>query len=246
MKLLRHETGHALTYAYRLNRRKKWQSTFGSSSQDYPDTYRFRPYSKNFVRHLEDYYAQYHPDEDFVETFAVWLTPGLDWPNKYQGWRALKKLQYVDELMKSIQGLQPPVKHAEKHWRLATLKITLKNFYKKKRLVLEEEFPDFHDIALKKILLVRDQDNDRLPLAAAVIKKYEKEIIKAVHSFTREKKYIIFGELKKMIQRCQSLKLVAAEPYDLVVLKMSTYLTTLIMNYMYTGKFKGEIKRRRK
>lgn len=79
MKLLRHEAGHALNYAYKLYRKKKWRKVFGQFSQEYEGTYRFRPYSRNFVRHLEDYYAQYHPDEDFAETFAVWLTPGLDW-----------------------------------------------------------------------------------------------------------------------------------------------------------------------
>jgi hypothetical protein len=73
MKLLRHEAGHALTYAYDLNRKRSWQRVFGHPSEAYPETYRFRPYSKSFVRHLDYYYAQYHPDEDFVETFAVWL-----------------------------------------------------------------------------------------------------------------------------------------------------------------------------
>ena len=84
MQLLRHETGHALCYAYKLNRQKKWRDTFGPSSKEYGDTYRFRPYSRNFVRHLDGYYAQYHPDEDFVETFAVWLTPNSGWDVKYQ------------------------------------------------------------------------------------------------------------------------------------------------------------------
>jgi hypothetical protein len=86
MKLLRHEAGHAVSYAYGLHRKRSWKKVFGSSTAPYEDTYRFRPYSKSFVRHLDFYYAQYHPDEDFVETFAVWLTPGLDWRQKYKGW----------------------------------------------------------------------------------------------------------------------------------------------------------------
>ncbi len=86
---------------------------FGNASQEYDDTYRFRPYSKSFVRHLDYYYAQYHPDEDFVETFAVWLTPGLDWREEYAGWKALDKLLFVDELMKSIAD-QPPLKECGK------------------------------------------------------------------------------------------------------------------------------------
>src|SRR5688572_30681269 len=99
MKLLRHECGHALSYAFDLNKRKAWQAVFGSSSEPYEDTYRYRPYSKSFVRHLNYHYAQYHPDEDWCETFAVWLTPGLDWRRQYAGWKALDKLVFVDELM---------------------------------------------------------------------------------------------------------------------------------------------------
>ena len=29
------------------------------------------------------------PDEDFAETFAVWLTPNSEWRQRYAGWRAL-------------------------------------------------------------------------------------------------------------------------------------------------------------
>src|SRR5438874_13235164 len=73
-----------------------------------PQFYRPRPYSRSFVIHLDDWYAQSHPDEDFAETFAVWLTPNLDWRKRYQGWKALQKLEYVDEIMRSLVG-RPPV-----------------------------------------------------------------------------------------------------------------------------------------
>src|SRR5687768_7332080 len=66
LKLMRHEAGHAYAYAYQLFRKKKWREHFGRTSNDEtPDTYRPRPYSRSFVIHLEDWYAQSHPDEDF-------------------------------------------------------------------------------------------------------------------------------------------------------------------------------------
>ncbi len=100
MKLMRHETAHAYAYGYQLTRKKKWQEMFGkTSADDTPEFYRPRPYSRSYVVHLDDWYAQAHPDEDFAETFAVWLTPGLDWCQRYKGWKALQKLEYVDELM---------------------------------------------------------------------------------------------------------------------------------------------------
>ncbi|MEE9595531.1 MAG: hypothetical protein V3V96_02025, partial [Acidiferrobacterales bacterium] len=62
MKLLRHETGHAVVNAYQLHRRRSWQQHFGKSSVKYPDSYLPRPYSKRFVIHLDNWYAQSHPD----------------------------------------------------------------------------------------------------------------------------------------------------------------------------------------
>jgi len=103
MQLLRHETGHVINYVYKFHVQKKWQQLFGHFHKEYPDTYRFRPYSKNFVRHLEDYYAQYHPDEDFAKTFAVWLTPSIDWQTQYKGWKAMEKLKFIDQLTQNIK-----------------------------------------------------------------------------------------------------------------------------------------------
>src|SRR5438046_3593436 len=103
MKLMRHEAGHAYMYAYRLTRKKKWQELFGQTSRaETPDSYRPRPLSRSYVMHLEDWYAQSHPDEDFAETFAVWRTPGLEWHKRYSRWRALQKLEYVDQLIRSL------------------------------------------------------------------------------------------------------------------------------------------------
>src|SRR5919204_3321233 len=102
MRYLRHEAGHAFNYAFRLHERVEWQSTFGSFSRPYRDRYRANPLSREHVRHILAWYAQKHPDEDFAETFAVWLTPGGDWRSEYAGWGALRKLEYVDSLMREL------------------------------------------------------------------------------------------------------------------------------------------------
>lgn len=246
MKLLRHEAGHAINYAYRLYKRRKWKKIFGEFNKEYSDTYRFRPYSKSFVRHLEDYYAQYHPDEDFAETFAVWLTPNLDWRSQYKGWRAHVKLKYVDELMKEIKDKTPLVKKGKKCWQVSRLKSTLKNYYKKKRYFYAEDFPDFHDSNLKRIFsrvhsaAYKDKEKLNLYPAQDLIKKHRKIILDSVSHWTGEKKYIINDLLETIIQRCRELKLVAHEEEVLAITKISTYLTTLIMNYMYTGRFRGK------
>lgn len=240
MKLLRHETGHAISYAYGFHKKKKWQRLFGPSSVEYGDTYKYRPYSKNYVRHLDGYYAQYHPDEDFVETFAVWLTPGLDWRTKYKGWKALDKLEYVDTLMGEIRGQEPVVKNRHKYWRLSTLRFSLRSYYKKKRHFWAEDFPDFHDAFLKNVFVESILEHHTLPQASAIINKYHKSILESVSRYSGEKKFVISDLLKDIQKRCQALKLAVQADEAQIVIHLCGYVTSLIMNYLYTGRFRGE------
>lgn len=104
LKLIRHEVGHAIENAWRLRRRKKRQQLFGLSTTPYPTVYRPTP-SENFVTHLGHDYAQSHPDEDWAETFAVWLaTSKQTWRRRYAGTLALEKLEYCDSIMNEIKG----------------------------------------------------------------------------------------------------------------------------------------------
>ena len=97
LRYLRHEMGHVVNYAYRLYDDEEWVEQFGSITQPYVEEYRPEPFSRRYVRHLPGWYAQKHPDEDWAETFAVWMTPGLDWRTEYGGWpEALAKLEYCD------------------------------------------------------------------------------------------------------------------------------------------------------
>src|SRR4030095_1290806 len=70
MRILRHEAGHAIDNAFKLRLRRQRRKVFGSYKKPYPESYTPRPYSKRFVLHLDAWYAQSHPDEDFAETFA--------------------------------------------------------------------------------------------------------------------------------------------------------------------------------
>jgi len=238
MQLLRHEAGHAINYAYKLYRRKKWQDFFGHFHKEYSETYRFRPYSRSFVRHLEDYYAQYHPDEDFSETFAVWLTPEIDWQTQYKGWKALHKLKYVDDLISEIKDTKPFVEKGRKYWQASKLTSTLSNYYKKKKHQYAEDFRDFHDTNLRRIF--SDEQDKRKILAYKMIKKYRKKIIQIVSHWTGERKYIIDGMLKTLIQRSKELQLIVDDSESLAVLKLATYVTTLMMNYVHTGRLRGK------
>jgi hypothetical protein len=107
MRYLRHEAGHAVNYAFHLHERPDFAETFGDYARPYAEHYLADPLSREYVRHILGWYAQKHPDEDFAETFAVWLTPGLDWRTEYAGWGALHKLEWLERVMTEIGALAP-------------------------------------------------------------------------------------------------------------------------------------------
>jgi hypothetical protein len=236
MRLMRHEAAHAYSYAYQLYKRKKWQRTFGLASTEETEFYRPRPYSHSYVVHLDDWYAQSHPDEDFAETFAIWLTPGLDWRARYKGWKALQKLEYVDELMKSLAG-KPPIFQPE--YRAADydcLGIKLKTYYARKRKLYEDAYPDFYDKDLKQLFAAPDEAEGR-PKASAYLRQRRKLLMDSVCQWTNEKKYRVNKLLTRLIERCDQLNLHVRADDPQPNLQVPA-LTMLVMNHLFTGKFK--------
>ena len=238
MKLIRHEAAHAYAYAYPFVRKRKWQQVFGKSSNDEtPSFYRPRPYSRSFVVHLDDWYAQSHPDEDFAETFAVWLTPGLDWRAKYKDWRALEKLEYVDELMRSLAGKPPWPMPEYQITDYDCLNVKLKTYYAKKRKEYEHSFPDFYDNDLRQLFDAGADIEGRVK-ASFYLRRHRRELENAVCQWTNENKYRVNKLLARLIDRCDQLGL-HLKAYDPKQnLQVAAYITTLVMNHLFTGKFK--------
>jgi hypothetical protein len=238
MRLLRHEAAHAYAYAYQLFRKRKWQRIFGRTSADEtPQFYRPRPYSHSYVVHLDDWYAQSHPDEDFAETFAVWLTPGLDWRTRFKGWKALHKLEYVDELMRSLAG-QPPVHrpvYRERDYNFLNLK--LKTYYARKRKLYEDSYPDFYDRDLRQLFAGPPGAGAALR-ASHFLRQRKRALMDAVCEWTNEKKYRVNKLLARLIERCDQLDLHLKPGEAAPDLQVAAYIATLVMNYLFTGKFK--------
>src|SRR5204863_2668917 len=153
MRILRHEAGHAIDNAYKLRQRRRRQQVFGPSYRAYPEYYTPKPYSKSFVLHLDSWYAQSHPDEDFAETFAVWLNPQSDWRARYGDWPAVKKLEYMDELMKELAGHPPRRVSRRKLAPLPSLQKTLRQHYDRKRAHYGYEYPNFYDRDLRRMFV---------------------------------------------------------------------------------------------
>jgi len=237
MKLMRHEAAHAYSYAYYLFRKKKWQRHFGLASTEQGEFYRPRPYSRSYVMHLEDWYAQSHPDEDFAETFAVWLTPELDWRRKYRGWKALQKLEYVDELMGSLRGVPPVFQPEYRAHDYDCLNQKLKTFYAGKRKLYEQHYPDFYDLDLK--TMFAEASGDAFPeKASRYLQSHRRLILEAVCDWTKESKYRVNQLLVRLVKRCGELDLRVPLNRENLNLQLASYITTLVMNYLFTGRFK--------
>lgn len=237
MKLLRHEAAHAYSYAYNLYRRRKWQETFGLASQEDTGFYRPRPYSRSYVVHLDDWYAQAHPDEDFAETFAVWLAPAGDWRARYAGWKALLKLEYVDALMRSIAGRPPVHQPVYKPAVYDCLGVKLKTHYARKRKLYEEGAPDFYDRDLRR-LFGAAADAPGALAASTWLRRSRRPILETVCTWSNERKYRVDKLLQRITARCGSLGLVVAPDDAHAGMRVATYLTTLVMNHLFTGRFK--------
>ncbi|MER3424384.1 MAG: hypothetical protein C4293_15365, partial [Nitrospiraceae bacterium] len=198
MRILRHEAGHAIENAFRLRRRRQRQQLFGKSSVPYPEHYTFRPYSKSFVLHLDAWYAQSHSDEDFAETFAVWLTPDSSWEKRYAGWPALKKLKYVDQLMRSLAGREPLNVSTEEVDPLKRLRRTLRQHYKKKRRHYGVDRPTFYDRDLRRLFSDAPEFSDNMT-AAQFLTRMRKPVRRLVAGWTGIYQYTIDQVFEEMI-----------------------------------------------
>ena len=236
LRLLRHEAGHAIQHAFRLHRRKRWRELFGSSAEPYPDYYRPNPGSRRFVIHLPDWYAQSHPDEDFAETFAVWLTPGSRWRRKYLGWPALRKLRYVDELMHEIAGQAAPVRSKAKPDPLHRIKTTLGEHYRAKRERYRVLATRAYDADLLRLFTPIEESTARAPAAAAFLRSHRAEIRRLVARSTGKHELALDVVLGEMIARSRELKLRAVGPKRQLVTDFSILLAARSVEFLYRGR----------
>ena len=232
MRILRHEAGHAIQHGYRLHRRPSYQRIFGKSSTKYPTSYRPKPASRQFVQHLRAYYAQAHPDEDFAETFAVWMQPRARWRKRYSGWGALKKLEYVDALMDELRGQRPPVRTRARVAPVSQLGATLRAYYEQKRAFYAVDFPSTYDHELCRVFSTSDQYAHR-ELASRFIRRHAKMIRALVARWTGESEFTVDQLLHDMIGRSRLLKLRVAGPDERALLDFAGMLAARSVHFLY-------------
>jgi hypothetical protein len=234
LRILRHEGGHAIDNAFHLHRRQRYRELFGSYMQPYPDWYRPEPNSRDYVLHLPAWYAQAHPAEDFAETFAVWIRYGSRWRKRYEGWRALRKLEYVDEVMRGLAGKAPANKSRARVEELGKIKITLREHYRKKRQYYDFMWPPDYDRDLLRIFSTEPR-NDRDQSAVSFLRRHRRELCSQVSEGTGVHIYAIDQMFGEMINRCRELKLRVGLTPEHARQKVLVMLTVQTMSGIHTG-----------
>ena len=234
MRILRHEAGHAIDNAFRLHARRSWTDTFGSYRVPYPEWYQPQPGSRDYVLNLDAWYGQAHPAEDFAETFAVWLKPGMRWGRQYQGWGAQRKLEYVDHLMASLIGRSPSRRGRRQVEPLRSLKKTLREHYRKKRAYYTIHWPASYERNLYRAFSAEPRRQSD-PSAAQFLRHYRDEISGIVARGTGVHHYTVDHIVRHMIVRCREQKLRVTIPEKEARQLILVTVTTQVMQILRTG-----------
>lgn len=239
MKLLRHEAAHAFDNAYRLHRRADWRTTFGRYSAPYRSAYHVRPTSKHFVQHLGRWYAQSHPAEDWAESFAVWLAPNSRWQQVYADWPALQKLRRLDTMVRDVGDLQPFVRSNDRPESLRTQRMTLREYYRRKKASYGEADAWRLDRELR-LLFAAPETTARGDRAASFLQRERVALRAKVSALTGQYRYVVDQALTAMQQRCRELDLRIARPRDQMRLGAAvlTTMATLALARGYKPRFR--------
>jgi len=240
LRYLRHEMGHVINYAYKLYDLEAWVKLFGSITQPYREEYRPQPFSRRFVRHLPGWYAQKHPDEDWSETFAVWMTPGSNWRADYaQLPTALAKLEFCARTIASLG--EPLVTAAELDDDVSGIDYTLEQYYQSYSADAEPGaagldgdlraiFDDFQES--------EDGKAQETQPAAELIRRHERELMATVFRWTGHFPEKTRSLVRGLAKRAEALKQVyPRNAEEEVLVNVTTLVTSLAMNFVHRGAY---------
>ena len=243
MMFLRHEVGHAFNYAYRLWEEPDWSELFGPFSKPYRDSYQPNPASRQFVRHIAqgEYggnYAQKHPDEDFAETFAVWLTPRSGWRRKYRMWPALRKLSFVNSLMRGIRTKVPKRSRGKLLNPVEGITMLLAEHYGQRVERYRAAAQGYVDDRLREIF--PPVHGRVLQRASALVHRHRAYLLGRIVAWSGLAETEVETILSKIEGRAEALDMQfsrAAMPRKLMY--VASLATALAMDFAYTGRFMG-------
>ena len=235
MMFLRHEAGHAFNYAYKLHRTPEWKQLFGPYRRPYRENYRPVLFSKDYVRYLPGWYAQKHPDEDFAETFAVWMTPRSGWRKRYRGWGAMAKLRYMDRIAKQLGNVDPLRKRGEPDITVSDMEMTIAEFYRRSteqtpllEVTLDSDLTTMFNASKKR------KTSDP---AGPFLQKNRKAMVDHISSWTAMQRPLVRRLMESIEKRSTELGLMIDRRKEAEHLsEITVFVTTLVMNHLARGK----------
>ncbi|MBW3598954.1 MAG: hypothetical protein KY475_16985 [Planctomycetes bacterium] len=243
LRYFRHEMGHVVNYAYKLYNDEEWIKHFGSLTQPYVEDYRPAPFSTRYVVHLPGWYAQKHPDEDWSETFAVWMTPESDWRSRYAGWpKALAKLEYCDRKMAELADCEPLVSEVELDEDVGELAVSVEQYYRRDA-VESEDLPVGLEGSLRAIfedLGRAEESHPEVPRHAAseLIRRLEQSLMADVYRWTGhfpERTRLLLRRMAEIADELQQVYPLDREVEAAVA--VTTFVTSLATNYVHRGSY---------
>jgi len=239
MMYLRHEAGHAFNYAYELYKTPEWNELFGRFRRPYRDKYRPVPFSRRFVRYIAGWYAQKHPDEDFAETFAVWLTPRSQWRRRYKGWEAMPKLRYVERMAHKWGNVDPIRPRGDTDITVEQMEGTVADFYQQ---AMEAQQPSAAelplDVDLKDLFSVAKRRKKHVRPAVDLLRENRKTLVDKVTYWTGVQRPLVKTLIESIVAKTGELGLLVDTTKEREHLaEITTYATVLAMNYLTRGKF---------
>ena len=232
MRYLRHEAGHAVNYAFRLYAREEFKALFGDYARPYDEHYPADPLSRDHVRHILGWYAQKHPDEDFAETFAVWLTPDSDWREGYTGWGALRKLEWVDAVMRELSTLAPaapPI--TDDDLPVTAMSWTLGEHYAGDERLPIGDARQF-DTDLRRIF-ARSVDAPAGEEASSFMRRHEGELVARISYWAGVGPALVRSLVRALAERAAALRLHVTGLDASTLIELTAFGTTVAMHWRY-------------
>jgi hypothetical protein len=253
--LIRHELGHAFAYAYKLYSRKDFRKVFnvkGNYFLTYPMTDRYiqrvNPYSRDFVNPSGDHYAQKHPDEDFAETFTVWIQPRSNWEREYRNYPgALRKLRFVDGLIRELRNEPPLIKQSPYLFEpLEEFRITVAQFFKLRSIrAYRHQATGYIDPDLREqfwspppVLANGNRRERHFVQAVGFIRRHKRYIGSHVGRWARVDARVVQDFLDKCVYRAGALDLwVRKDKREAALIDFCAFVTARCTRYAENGTF---------
>ena len=219
-----------------LRRRPTRRRLFGNPATQYPEYYTPKPYSKSFVQHLDHWYAQSHPDEDFAETFAVWLDPHVDVGD------ALRRLAGAAEA--GIHGSAdaragapaPRVRSTARGRSAAAAAEDARRALPRRSASTTASTIPISTTATCATCSPTRRSTPRTRRRRASCGRIRRRCAARVASFTDSYQYTIDQLLEKIIERCRELNLRLTDDEEATKIDFMVFLTVQTMNYLHSGR----------